>query len=98
VNPSLCEGLNMVTVEAAAVGTPTITSDGAGICAWIERLNCGDVVPAGQAGLLADAIMRALDSKALRDAWSEACRKLVPEFAPRNVAAQLLDCVGSRDR
>jgi glycosyltransferase involved in cell wall biosynthesis len=47
VNPTLCEGLNMVTVEAAAVGTPTITSDGAGIADWVERLQAGLVVPAG---------------------------------------------------
>ena len=46
VNPTLCEGLNMVTVEAAAVGTPTITSDGAGIADWVERLQAG----AGGAG------------------------------------------------
>lgn len=91
VNPSLCESLNMVTVEAAAVGTPTITSDGAGICHWVERFDAGAVVPRLAAGELAGAIIRALDSAALRARWSEACGRLAAEFLPERIAGQLLD-------
>lgn len=98
INPSLCESLNMVTVEAAAVGTPTITSDGAGICAWVERLECGAVVPRLRAGELADAIIRALDSAALRGRWTDACGRLAAEFLPERVAGQLLEAMAQTDK
>jgi glycosyltransferase involved in cell wall biosynthesis len=98
INPSLCESLNMVTVEAAAVGTPTITSDGAGICAWVERLQCGAVVPRLRAGDLADAIIRALDSAALRRRWTDACGGLAAEFLPERVAGQLLEAMAQTDK
>ena len=54
VNPSLCESLNMATVEAAAVGTPSVCSDGAGIVDWIRRYDAGVVVPRTQIAPLGD--------------------------------------------
>lgn len=90
VNPSLCESLNMVTVEAAAVGTPTVGTDGAGIAAWMERYGAGAVVPAGRAAPLADAIIFALKDPARLAAWSAAGREMIAEFTLDRVAAQLV--------
>jgi len=90
VNPTLCEGLNMVTVEAAAVGTPTITSDGAGIADWVERLQAGRVVPVGDVAALAQAVIVALQSPELRLTWQERTRSMAPDFSPDRIAAQLL--------
>ena len=90
VNPTLCEGLNMVTVEAAAIGTPTICTDGAGIAAWMERYSAGAVVPAGQVAPLADAIIFALKDPARLAAWSAAGREMIAEFTLDRVAAQLV--------
>ena len=90
VNPTLCEGLNMVTVEAAAVGTPTITSDGAGIADWVERLQAGSVVPAGDVAALAQAVILALQSPALRLTWQDRTRSMAPDFSLDRIAAQLL--------
>lgn len=90
VNPSLCESLNMVTVEAAAVGTPTVGTDGAGIAAWMERYGAGTVVPAGRAAPLADAIIFALKDPARLAAWSAAGREMIAEFTLDRVAAQLV--------
>lgn len=89
VNPSLCEGLNMVTVEAAAVATPTITTSGAGIAHWVERFGAGAVVPAGEFAPLADAIISAfLQPNGLVE-WSVAATAMSGEFTLEKVAAEL---------
>lgn len=90
VNPTLCEGLNMVTVEAAAVGTPTVTSDGAGIADWVDRLQAGLVVPVGDVNALAQALITALRSRELRLTWQERSRSMAPDFSLERIAAELL--------
>ncbi|MDO8931832.1 MAG: glycosyltransferase family 4 protein [Rhodocyclaceae bacterium] len=89
-NPTLCEGLNMVTVEAAAVGTPTICTDGCGIAAWIAQFGAGAVVPAAQAAPLADATIRALQDPALLSAYSAASRRMIADFTLDRVGQQLV--------
>src|SRR5207237_9038199 len=76
VNPTLCEGLNMATVEAAAVGTPSVTSDGAGIADWVQSFEAGLVVPAGDVAALRDAVVRALRAPELRGAWPARSREM----------------------
>jgi glycosyltransferase involved in cell wall biosynthesis len=90
VNPTICEGLNMVTVEAAAIGTPTVGTDGAGIADWMVRLNAGVVVPAGEAGLLADAIISLLDDPLRRSAMSLAGRDMASHFTLDRISSQLI--------
>lgn len=89
VNPSLGESLNMVTVEAAAVGTPTLGTDAAGIADWMDRHKAGVVVPAGQVGPLADAIIRALGAPSQLAGYSAASRGMAAEFALERIAGQL---------
>ena len=89
VNPSLGESLNMVTVEAAAVGTPTVGSDLAGIADWIARFSAGSVVPAGAAAELADAIIRALGDPQRLAGQSLAGRGMAAEFGLERIAGQL---------
>lgn len=93
VNPSLCESLNMATVEAAAAGTPTVSSDGAGIAHWIRRHDAGVVVPKAQIAPLGDAIIAALRSPETRLKWSEAGIRLAAEFAPQRIARDLIACL-----
>jgi glycosyltransferase involved in cell wall biosynthesis len=95
VNPSLCESLNMVTVEAAAVGTPTIGSDGAGISHWISHHGAGQVTRRSNAGELADAIIHALASPQIRESWARGCRDLVPEFSIDHIAQKLVETLVS---
>lgn len=90
VNPTLCEGLNMVTVEAAAVGTPTVTSEGAGIADWVRRLQAGLVVPVGDVSALAQALITALQSSELRLTWQERSRSMAPDFSLDRIASLLL--------
>jgi glycosyltransferase involved in cell wall biosynthesis len=96
VNPSLCEGLNMVTVEAAAVGTPTITSDGAGIAYWIEAFRAGVVVPRGEARALASAVILAFEDRGTREQWAAAATAMAEEFSLQRISAELLHLVGAR--
>lgn len=93
VNPTLCEGLNMVTVEAAAVGTPSVTSDGAGIAEWVARLGAGCVVPADDPAALGGAVIDALRDAALRLTWQEHCPNMLGDFSLEHVADRLIRAV-----
>ena len=90
VNPTLCEGLNMVTVEAAAVGTPTVTSDGAGISDWITKFEAGAVVPASDVPALRAAVIAALQNRALRLTWQGRSRIMAGDFSLDRIGAALL--------
>jgi glycosyltransferase involved in cell wall biosynthesis len=90
VNPTLCEGLNMATVEAAAVGTPSVTSDGAGIADWVQSFEAGLVVPAADVPALRDAVVRALRSPELRTAWPARSREIAGLFAPERIASDFV--------
>lgn len=91
VNPTRCEGLNMVTVEAAAVGTPTVTSDGAGIADWVSARCAGAVVPAGDVAALRAAVIAALLDAELRLTWQGRSRIMAGDFSLDRIAAGLLD-------
>ncbi len=91
VNPTRCEGLNMVTVEAAAVGTPTVTSDGAGIADWVDKHAAGVVVPAGDVPALRDAVIAALRNPALCLTWQGRSRIMADEFSLDRIAADLFE-------
>lgn len=90
INPSLCEGLNMVVVEAAAVGVPTITSDGAGIASWVEEFEAGKVVPAGNVAALADAIIDFFQNPQTGITWSKHCAALSENFIMDRIAENLV--------
>ena len=89
VNPTLCEGLNMVTVDAAAVGTPTVCSDAAGVSDWIRRHDCGLVYAAGDAPALERALIEALAERERLAAWGGRCREMIADFSSESVFRQL---------
>ncbi len=91
VNPTLCEGLNMVTVDAAAVGTPTVCSDAAGVSDWIRRHDCGLVYAAGDAPALERAVIEALAQRERLAAWGARCRGMIADFTAESVFLRLAD-------
>jgi len=95
VNPTLCEGLNVATVDAAAMGTPSITSDGAGIADWVARHGFGEVVAAGDAQALGRAVCDAFADPARLARWSLAAPGVVGEFGLDTVAARLVEVFAS---
>lgn len=90
INPSLCEGLNMVTVEAAAIGLPTITSDRAGIAYWIEKFEAGKIVPAGDVRALVEAIVEFFQNPYFIKKWEHNCIMLSKDFTLENVADKIV--------
>lgn len=91
VNPTLCEGLNMVTVDAATVGTPTVCSDAAGISDWVRRHDCGLVYAAGDVQALERSVIEALAQSERLSAWSERCRGMTADFAAEAVFMRLAE-------
>ena len=91
VNPTLCEGLNMVTVDAAAVGTPTVCSDAAGIADWVARHDCGLVYAAGDVAALERSVIEALGEPERLAAWSTRCRGMISDFTSESVFQRLAD-------
>lgn len=65
-SPGLGDGLPNVLREAMAVGTPVIASHVAGIPEALDQGRCGLLVPPGDVGALADAVVRLLDDPELR--------------------------------
>lgn len=91
VVPSQIEGLNRVVIEAGAVGTPSVCSDGAGAAELVARYGCGLVTPAGDADALAHAIGRLLGApRALRELGAQA-RLLANDHSAAAVAAGLVE-------
>jgi len=91
VNPTLCEGLNMATVDAAAVGTPTVCSDAAGIADWVLRHDCGLVYAAGDVQALERAVIDALAQRERLAAWGARCRGMIADFTAEAVFLRLAD-------
>ncbi len=63
VNPSLTEGLPNVVLEAMSVRTPVVATDVGGVGELVFPEKTGWLVPAGDAGALADAIDEALTNR-----------------------------------
>lgn len=98
VNPTLCEGLNMVTVDAAAVGTPTVCSDAAGVSAWITRHDSGRIYAAGDASALEQTVIEALAQPERLAAWSQRCREMIADFTAEAVFQRLAELFDSAVR
>lgn len=90
VVPSRIEGLNRVVMEAGAVGTPAVVSDGAGAAELVVRYHSGLVTPTGSVPALAHAIVRLLASpRALSECRTQALT-LGSDHAAPAVAARLV--------
>ena len=74
---SLLEGLNKGAVEAASVGTPTVSVSTAGVATYLQERECGLVVEPKDPEGLAGAIVRLLRN---RLEWEEMSRRSL-EFA-----------------
>ncbi len=94
VLPSDSEGLPVSLVEALANGVPAVASDVGGVSELLGD-GCGLLVPAGDAGALADAVSRLLASPELRRACARAGRERVErEFAVEAVVRRLRELLG----
>jgi glycosyltransferase involved in cell wall biosynthesis len=86
---SVSEGFPNVLLEAAAVGTPVVTTAAGGAAEVVEEGVSGYVVPCGDSDALAKRVLALLDDPALRRRIAQAARDRVASLfaAPRIVAA-----------
>jgi glycosyltransferase involved in cell wall biosynthesis len=87
--PSRLEGLNRVVIEAGAVGTPTVISDGAGAAELVARYGCGLVTPSGSAPALAHAITRLLATPGTLARLAQPAQELARDHSAAAIAGGL---------
>jgi glycosyltransferase involved in cell wall biosynthesis len=79
--PSLIDGLNMTGVEAAAVGTPSIVSEAAGVADYVREYAAGTVVPRRDPQALASAILALLGNDSAWRAASAGALRMAGAFS-----------------
>jgi glycosyltransferase involved in cell wall biosynthesis len=81
VSPSLYEGFGLPAAEAMACGTPVVASDGGALPEVVADGETGRIVPAGDAGALADALGELLaDPKRCIEMGTAGYRRVVDRF------------------
>jgi teichuronic acid biosynthesis glycosyltransferase TuaC len=87
--PSRLEGLNRVVIEAGAVGTPTVISDGAGAADLVGRYGAGLITPSGSAPALAHAIGRLLSTPGTLARLAQPALELAHDHSASAIASGL---------
>ncbi|MBW1740960.1 MAG: glycosyltransferase [Deltaproteobacteria bacterium] len=92
LSPSLGEGLNMVTVEAGSVGTPSITTKAAGISHWVKTFDAGTVIRAGEPQVLGEALCDFFAfSREMVEEYQKNALKMSTEFQVNKAARRLMN-------
>jgi len=88
--PSVLDGLNMTSVEAATVGTPSVVSESAGVAHYVRAFGAGAVVPPRDPASLATAIARLLGHDAAWMAASRNASNMAASFSLEHTAEGVL--------
>jgi len=80
IMPSYKESFGKVLIEAMAMGIPVISTDKGGPPEILSQGECGLLVPPAEAKPIAEAILKYLDSEALRQQMIEKGRRKVEDF------------------
>lgn len=85
------EGLNVAILEAMACGKPVVGTNVRGINSVVKNKENGLLIPAGDSGALADAILYILDHKSEAEAMGNTGRKQVIEkYSVKNMISAYL--------
>jgi len=91
VLPTRREGMPNVVLEAAAMGIPSVTTDATGAVDSVVHEHTGLIVPVGDEGALAEAVLRLIQNQALRERMGrEARERVVKDFQPEDVASAIV--------
>lgn len=85
VLPSLREGLGSILLDAMQFGLPIVASNVGGIPDVVEDAKSGSLVPPGDPGALADAIVRLSTDTEMRNAMSEAALQRAENYRPESM-------------
>lgn len=91
VVPSVAESFNRVTVEAAAVGTPTVVTRSTGVSAYVRAQRAGVLVEPCNGQAIAAGILLLLRDRALWHNCSARARTMAADFSSARIAAALLE-------
>ena len=96
--PSVKEGFGLAALEAMSAGLPVVTSDLPVFREWLVDERDALLVPTGDAGLLADALARALDDNVLRGRLQAGGRVVAGRFSWISSARTHVELYGSCQR
>ena len=88
--PSILEGMNKVAVEGAAVGTPSVVHQTAGIADLLKQAGAGEIVLENSPQALADGLARVLCNSALYEQYAVKGLEFAQQFSSPRVGAQLV--------
>ncbi|HSX09012.1 MAG TPA: glycosyltransferase family 4 protein [Candidatus Saccharimonadales bacterium] len=71
------EGFGLVLIEALASGTPVVTTNVCGLANYIEKYNCGIVIPPKDSDKLTNALLEILKNKDLSNRFIKNGKKLI---------------------
>jgi glycosyltransferase involved in cell wall biosynthesis len=94
VQPSPKEGWGLTVVEAGACGTAVVAADSPGLRDSVRRDETGLLVPYGDDARLAEALIRVLEDRALRDRLADAGRAWAARFSWPECGRASLDGLG----
>jgi len=92
--PAHIEGLNRVTAEAGAQGTPSLVSETTGIAPLVQQLQAGVLVPSRTPDAIAGEVVRLLGDAAAREQLAHGASRLAQRFRSVVVADELLRLYG----
>ncbi len=90
VLPSIQEGQGIVLLEAQASGIPVVAFDVGGINEAVRNGETGLLVKPGSTGELADALLKVLSDRALKEKMGTNGRRFVSESFTWDICAQKL--------
>lgn len=93
VQPSPKEGWGLTVVEAGACGTAVVASDAPGLRDSVRRDETGLLVPFGDDAALADALLRVIEDRPLRERLAAAGERWAAGFTWPDCAARSLDAL-----
>src|SRR6185295_19218671 len=96
LHSSRFEGLSYVFLEALASGVPIVTTHVGGVEELVQPGSTGFVSAARDSESLANLLLTLIDSNALRDRMSVACRNLARDFELAKMITSLISVYQAR--